>query len=479
MFKKAIRDLLNLKPQQTKKKEKRSLLKKKALKKEKTEPANFTKSEIKNYQAVETEKQPDWFDLIPEKIRDKPKKIRLSWMSDRQKHLLFCNPGEVKCKELVNHFKSGAPRPMWSVPFPEFQIVNNKVVFEGKKLCTDKQKLIRETYFNPRLPKSIEHIAFYLQKSWCNISKANVRNALRRIPTYQQTFGRRKPQDLKGIFQVKERGVIAYDLCFPDTRYDNKGQPILVCLDIFTRYCWVRSLENKKKVLVQKVIAQFLSHLVSNGVKISVLLSDRGSEFSKMDGLAKRFGAKVLQSPTGKPILAVESMISQVKRRMEVFFVSGLIDDSSFVTREIERQLNEQPIRNKQNFSPTQLLRMSDKEIRAVYVGRREFLIADDKQLPLGPGDFVRYLTWTRKEQLTKSTQGFKKKWSDTVHRVENLRRIKVGVDAFRYKISGVRFMMLRHELLLVPPPSQHDTIIPDSFVFKQDVTYEKQDYEN
>ena len=76
-------------------------------------------------------------------------------------------------------------------------------------------------------------------------------------------------------------------------------------------------------------------------------------------------------------------------------------------------------------------------------------------------------------------TQGFKKKWSDTVHRVENLRRIKVGVDAFRYKISGVRFMMLRHELLLVPPPSQHDTIIPDSFVFKQDVTYEKQDYEN
>ena len=475
MIRQAVKDFLNLQPKQLKQRKKQQQPKIQKELKIQTEPQ---KVDLKDYKVeAEFEKQPDWFDLVPQNIREKPKKVRQSWMTNRQKHLLFTNPGKEKCEQLVRYFKNNTERPLWSIPFPEFEYKNGQILFENKKLAIDKQKIVRDMYFHPQKPQTIEHIAFELQKKYCNISKSNVRDCLRRIETYQLNFGRRKPKDLKGIFSVTQRGIVVYDLAFPDRRWDNKN-PILVVMDIYTRYTWVRSLENKTKKLVQSVIETFLRFLVSNGIKISVLLSDLGSEFSGMENLARKFDAKVLQAPTGKPILAIESQVSSVKRRMELFLTAGLVTDSTFLTKEIERQLNNRPIRNKMNYTPNQLLNMSDKEIESIYIGRREFLLPSDSQIPLEVGNYVRYLTWTRKEQVSKKTEGFKQKWSKTIHRVEKLRRIKKGVDAFRYKVSGIRFLLLRHELLKVVKPERLDKIVPDNFVFVEDVTYVKQDYE-
>ena len=200
MIRQAVKDFLNLQPKRQKQPKQQKQPKIQKQLKIQTEPQ---KVDLKDYKVeAEFEKQPDWFDLVPQNIREKPKKVRQSWMTNRQKHLLFTNPGKQKCEQLVSHFKNNTERPLWSIPFPEFVFKNGKVYFENKKLAIDKQKIVRDMYFHPQKPQTIEHIAFELQKKYCNISKSNVRDCLRRIETYQLNFGRRKPKDLKGIFSA-------------------------------------------------------------------------------------------------------------------------------------------------------------------------------------------------------------------------------------------------------------------------------------
>ena len=77
MLQQAIKDFLYLEPKKHK-------LKKKLKQKEKKQPKTKQlekpqKVDLKDYKEAQFEKQPGWFDLVPQEIREKPKKVRQSF----------------------------------------------------------------------------------------------------------------------------------------------------------------------------------------------------------------------------------------------------------------------------------------------------------------------------------------------------------------------------------------------------------------
>jgi hypothetical protein len=143
----------------------------------------------------------------------------------------------------------------------------------------------------------------------------------------------------------------------------------------------------------------------------------------------------------------------------------------------VQYQLNRQPIRGKNNHTPLELIQMTDRDASNVFVTRRDPVFQNDSLPPLEEGDTVRYLTWSRKEQvMVGKMKGYGQKWSETTHTVERARAIKKDVRAFRYKISGIKIMFYRHECLKIPPLEKHDNIVP-SVKLTENVFSEKIDF--
>ena len=385
------------------------------------------------------------------------------------------NPGPEKCEELYRHFGKGTERPLWSISFP-FEFVGNKVLLEGKKLVVDKQKVIRGSYFDPRQPSTIEPMFHAFRTKYCNISKRNIRDGLMKIPTYQLVYRRSRPKDLKGVFNITQRGYVAFDLFFSSTKWATK-YPVLAIFDVWSRFCHITVLERKTKVLTHKAIELFLRELTSRGIRIIALLHDKGSEFQGLGPMAERYKARNIESATGKPILAIEALNSVIQRRLEPFLVSGITDDVAMLCKDVQYQLNRQPVRGKNNHTPVELISMREKEANSVFVTRRDPVFQNDTLPPLEEGDYCRYLTWTRKEQVqVGKKKGYEQKWSVTVHRVEKARAIKKDIRAYRYKITGVKVMFFRHELLKIPPPEKHDNVVPSvsltEHVFAEEIDF-------
>ena len=123
---------------------------------------------------------------------------RREFMSRERKHFLFINPGSEKLNLLRFALRRETPLPKWCQQgnfATKFELRNNKLYFEGLPLADDEQKrkLVKECYFDPSKPSTIESIHLRLKEEYANVSKRNIRNVLNSLETYQLKKGRRRP----------------------------------------------------------------------------------------------------------------------------------------------------------------------------------------------------------------------------------------------------------------------------------------------
>ena len=113
-------------------------------------------------------------------------------------------------------------------------------------------------------------------------------------------------------------------------------------------------------------------------------------------------------------------MNAQVQRRMQVFRTAVITDDPSNLLEDICDQINNQRRPDRGNLTPLQLLSLTASErveINKIYTDRTEIPEVIGLS-PLHPGNYVRILKMTRKEQEQNKTKGFAPKWSKNVYRV-------------------------------------------------------------
>ena len=87
------------------------------------------------------------------------------------------------------------------------------------------------------------------------------------------------------------------------------------------------------------------------------------------------------------------------------------------------------------------------------------------------PGDRVRLLKWTRKEQVDNKYKGFTEKWSKEIYTVLKMNRIQKNPGFHNYYLNGLTKPRYRHELLLIPP--EIDRVIPQIRQLKRPKVYE------
>ena len=401
-------------------------------------------------------------------------------MSRERKHFLFINPGSEKINLLRYALRTGSPLPRFcdqGTFADKFVLKGQSVYFENLPVIDDEQKrqLVKKSYFNPSEPSTIESIHLLYRDKYANLTKRNVGDILKSLEVYQLNSQRRRPPKVLGKMSLRAPGILASDMFFP------QGWDNVVCLtmmDCWSRYCRVYVIERKTKELTLKCFEKFFKEMLSLGHRPRVLLTDRGSEYIGLPNspLFKKWKVSMEFSPTGAPIHIVEALQAQFMRRAQIYRTAQITENPGHVMHLISEQLNTQPRRQFDQKTPLQLLTLNKTqrgEANRYSDGHKQNIDAVKLEgLPvIFQGTTVRFLTWTRKEQVEGKKKGYAEKWSRSTHKVTKMRRTKENNDVFKFWISGQNMFFWRHELLKIS--GKVDTKVPKLFKLKEDMLYE------
>ena len=113
-------------------------------------------------------------------MKEKVKKNRRFFpvdMSEKRKHLLFMNPGDVPIKEAIRALSQNTELPVWTTPFRDQLVLKGgRLYFDGLPMATKREKrhAVKKLYFDPKESIGIVPITDTLRKKYANISKTNV-----------------------------------------------------------------------------------------------------------------------------------------------------------------------------------------------------------------------------------------------------------------------------------------------------------------
>ena len=415
-----------------------------------------------------------WNEVLDPKARleavlsDKPEKVKKTrifpkdYMTKAQRHLLFMNPGTVLILQAKYALTTGNPLPKWTNAFVNYlSVKKNKLFFADKEMLTteDKRAEVKKIFYSPKGSSTIIPITEEMRK-YANVTQRDVTNILRSLETYQINFGRRLPPKVSGRMSIKKPGTIACDAFFPSRKF-GWTRDVGMCLtmmDVYSRFCHIYALVDKKKETVRVAMEDFFKKFASLGWRPLQGLSDKGTDLSPFEQVFEKYrgnkvGPLVFKSVTGQPVLVVEHLNAQVQRRMEIFRTAEITDDPSVLLDDISFQINNQKRPDKENLNPLEILKLNEKQIKILNENAPDRTILSEplrNMRKIEVGDTIRVLLMDRKQQKTGALKGFQPKWSSDTFTVLKMTRLRNNHEMFRYFV-GLNQSYYRHEILLIP----------------------------
>ena len=410
-----------------------------------------------------------------------------------RRHILFLNVGDEPILNAIQALQRGTALPPW------MKYLENVTAEKGHLYHTqggerlpfafkdEKRRAVKQLYFNPKEPSTIQPITDALRTQYCNISRRNVRDVLRSLQTYQLMFPRRKPPDKIPHRTIYTKpGIIAMDTFFPseNSGWKKRAGGVLVCMDIWSRFSRAYALEKKAAPFFDVAMKAFFAEFTSLGHLPRRLLTDKGSELHVGTPLIEKYrlprdgtADMHLRSFTGTPVQVVEAMNAQYQRRLEAYRIAELHDDVADLLWDISEQLNNQKRQRRGNMTPYQLLDLNQRErntINQQYKDDYGIGLEGQKKLPLlSVGDHVRKLEMTFKEQVKGSKKGFQEKWSRRKYQVLKRTALRRNPGVYRYSIGDPSRTYYRHELLLIPRDTDQEVLLfPTSAPFVVEEKY-------
>ena len=316
---------------------------------------------------------------------------------------------------------------------------------------------IKNEYFSARGASVPKAIYKKLRVAVANVSERSVRRIVESLETYQLTKRVRQPPSNRGHRVWQSPGIIQADTTFLDKGWDKKVA-ILVMHDTWSSYTGAFVVDSENAVIANKAMLVFCKHLVSTyGVKPKVFMTDLGTEFANLKrGVAKRYKAEHLQSPTGKPIHEIEAKNSMLKRRIEIQRVAHKMDDAGALSgflADILFDMNNTPRDWRAGYTPTQLLKMSRRQRAEVNARTKHKLVKADpmsgfNRKVIRVGDDVRRILWTTKDIINRpmGKKGYQRKWSKKIYKVLKIIKQKNNVIKMRIDDDTPR-LYFRNEL--------------------------------
>lgn len=183
---------------------------------------------------------------------------------------------------------------------------------------------LKDIYFNPANAGSFsgpDKLYRYVKKAGKYvISKYKIRKWLQRQEPYSLQRALRHPFKRNKIFVTGIDDQWSADLMdMVKFKSENDGYSyILVVIDVFSKYLWLRPLKNKKGTSVSKA----LQDILSEGRQPSRIRSDKGQEFRSKDvnSLLNRYGITHLYAQNETKAAVAERVIKTIKTRLYRYF---------------------------------------------------------------------------------------------------------------------------------------------------------------
>lgn len=232
-------------------------------------------------------------------------------------------------------------------------------------------------------------------------------------------------------------------MAFSNTLLGWENIRVISIVDAFSRYCQFYPIKSPTAKLIESLMKDFISKFQSVGQfwKVNLILSDAGTENSRLKNIAKHHVSRV-----GAPVLYVESLHAEFFRKASIFRTAELTENVSILCSDIAHQINNQEIENKGNFTPVEILRLPEFDLKKISK-KHSYIQSKEHQHPLFNGDTVRTLLWTEKDQLEGKKKGYGLKWSYKTYEISKKARLPNNQFQYRYWVKGVRKFFYRHEL--------------------------------
>ena len=387
------------------------------------------------------------------------------------KGIRFLNLSDASIYAAISAIQNNTPLPSWAIHVKDkLEYKDGRLLLENRPflLKEEKHNLCKRSYFDPKRPSTPRDIYEHYEQKYANLTRKDCFAALRRLETYQLLHRRRKPPTITGRMKVNRPGVIAVDTFFPSELNGWRGKrTIFTCTDVWSRYVRAYVCRDKEKDTIGMAFERFLKSFVkTSGVLPRRVLADKGSELERIKTIMERFRKPadrnadlVLNSITGAPITFVEHVQAHIQRLAQIH--QNQVDgDFDVLVDAVCQQINNKPRKDKGNLSPIQLLQLSRNQritVNKNYIDRVP--LGSDNMKPIKPGDRVRLLTWTRKEQVESKKKGFSEKWSREIYTVLKKTKIQKNPGFHNYYLNGLSKPRYRHELLKIP--AEIDRVIP------------------
>ena len=254
-----------------------------------------------------------------------------------------------------------------------------------------KESLLSKIYYNPRHEASFGGLeklyrAAKATKNNLKISRNDVRNWLRSQETYtlHKPVRRNYPRNrvfVAGIDDQFEADLA--DLQSLSAQNDNY-RFLLVCIDCFSKYAWVRPIKNKTGPAVSRAFRDILEQ----GRVPNYLHTDQGTEFlnSQFRNLMRQYGIQFFTTNSETKASIAERFIRTLKQKIYRHFTANNTLRYIDVLQDIVYSYNH-TIHRSIKESPANVTRENEFQVRQRLYGEKQ---AKTKKFKFNVGDLVK-----------------------------------------------------------------------------------------
>ena len=183
--------------------------------------------------------------------------------------------------EIYNKLKTGQPLKSH---YKDFVIKDNDIIYQPTEQIvvkkSDVQNVLNQLYKDDNihlLGKGINNAYKYIQQYYINITKRAIAEFLKLQPSYQLTRPI-KTKLSKPIIELAPNRRWQIDLLDVSnlSKYNKGYNYILNCVDVFSRFCWLRLLKSK---FPKDIVKAMKTIFVEATIKPNIVQCDNGTEF--------------------------------------------------------------------------------------------------------------------------------------------------------------------------------------------------------
>ena len=316
-------------------------------------------------------------------------------------------------------------------------------------VSTIQEQKLHDLFYNQAYQRGIQSVyAKVNDNNNHNISRRQCENWLKRQEIYQINAPQMKTKHIKPILASRPFHILQVDLIDFSQKPSGLFKYILVVIDVFTKYVWVRKLTGSTASITTKAMTKILDGIRDKYKDpVKLIMNDDGGEFkANFSILLQSRGIKQITGIGGLP--ESQAVVERANRTLKTLLIRRVQQlkgswgtQLNYIVKQynhtVHSTIKDKPHNVLEKYTNEELFQLRDEVGDRKHKEQLKKNIAMPKSLhaPLIVGDSVRLKV--RKGKLDKY---YIKNWSSEVYKIKTIVKPKIQtIDLVRYRISDLQ----------------------------------------